>query len=169
MKDLLDWWWKRRQQKNAQFPFIIAVGAVFWGMWAYTQGATDRKIVAQFRDNGETVPGEIQSGEVGIIGRSQKNYVLKISYTTVDGRLFNKKFYVKRKYYDSVHNGGLITKPDVEVLYLRDSPSDAMIRGETPYHTEYQWLGPLVALAGVGYLGYRVKLTTASDDYDHSL
>ena len=57
----------------------------------------------------------------------------------------------------------------MEVLYLLDSPSDAMIKGETPYHTEYQWFGPLVALAGVGYLGYRVKLTTASDDYDHSL
>lgn len=148
-------------------PIIIAVIAIFGGIWAYSKGASDRKTLGQYRDGGETVQGEIQSGETERVGRRGRNYILKVGYTTLQQRLFNKKFVVSKSFFESVDKNGIITSPEVEVVYLRDSPGDAMIKGGTSFRPELQWIGPLVSLAGLAYLGYRIKRATVSDNYDH--
>jgi hypothetical protein len=150
---------------------VLSIVAFFLGIWLYSSGADDRKLLAQYRDEGETVPCEIISGEIQEVygGRQGPtyNYILKVRFTTLDQKLINKKFMVSKSFFKSVGKDGVITKPSAEVTYLKDSPSDAIIKGGTSLRPELQWLGPLISLAAAGYLWYRLKKTLSDDNYDH--
>jgi hypothetical protein len=148
-------------------PLILAVIAVFGGFWACSEGNSDRKTLAQYREGGETVPGQVISGKIEKVGRSGRNYVLKVNFTTLQNRLFNKEFSVSSSFFNSVGKDGIITQPAVEVVYLKDSPSDSILKGGTKFSPGLFWIGPLISLAGAGYLWYRLKRATADDNYNH--
>jgi hypothetical protein len=152
-------------------PIFLSVVAFFLGIWLYSSGADDRKLMAQYQDEGETVPGEIISGEIQEVYNGRRgptyNYILKVSFTTLDQKLFNKKFMVSRSFFNSVGKDGVIMKPSAKVIYLKNSPSDAIIKGGTSFRPELQWLGPLISLAAAGFLWYRLRKTLADDNYDH--
>ena len=136
---------------------IFAVIATIGGIGCYFSGADDSKQLKKFESEGVTVKGEIQSGESVRSGRRSRNYNLVVSYTTKEERKFNKTFKVSSSFFNSVGENGVLTTPEVDVIYLPSNPGEAIIKDGTPFSPELQWVGPLIAVGGVGYLGHRFK------------
>jgi hypothetical protein len=140
-------------------PIIIAVVLLFGGFWSCSKGREDRRILAQYEKEGDQVTGEILEGEIERISRRELRHVLKVRYTTLDGKLFNKRFTVTKSFYKSARPEATVT-----VRYLKDSPSDSFIEGGTSLSPSLQWVGTLTSVAALGYLAYRFRQTLRDDN-----
>jgi hypothetical protein len=136
---------------------IIAIIAIIGGIGCYISGASDKKTLAKFTEEGVTTEGIVMSGESKRSGRRSRSYNLDVSYATKEGMNFRKTIKVSSSFFKSVGSDGQVTKPIVPVVYLRSNPVEAMIKDGSPLNPELQWIGPLISLAGIGYLGYRIK------------
>jgi hypothetical protein len=143
-------------------PILIALIVVIVGIVMYSEGSKDRAHLDSFEKDGVTVKGEIQGGESHRTGRRGRSYNLKITYLTAEGRQFNKDFSVSSSFFKNVGAEGIITNPDVEVVYLKQNPGDAMVKGGSNYSPEFRYLGPFLSLGALGYLGLRVRKTLVS-------
>lgn len=139
---------------------IIAIIAVIGGIGCYISGASDKKTLAKYTEEGVATEGIVISGESKRSGRRSRSYNLEVSYKSKEGANFRKSIKVSSSFYKSIGSDGVVTKPIVPIVYLRSNPGDAIIKDGTPFNPELQWIGPLLSLAGIGYLGYRIKALT---------
>jgi hypothetical protein len=141
---------------------FFAIVAIIGGIGCYVSGANDKKTLAKYAEEGVAAEGIVMSGESKRSGRRSRSYNLDVSYKSKEGANFRKNIKVSSSFYKSIGSDGVVTKPIVPVVYLRSNPGDAIIKDGSPFNPELQWIGPLVALAGIGYLGYRIKALTKS-------
>jgi len=139
---------------------LFAVLAIIAGIGCYISGASDKKTLAKYAEEGVTVDGTVLSGESKRSGRRSRSYNLEVNYSTKEGLSQTKSIKVSSSFYKSIGSDGVVTQPSVKVVYLRSSPGDAIIKDGTPFSPELQWIGPIIALAGIGYLGYRIRALT---------
>lgn len=146
----------------AMKAIIIAIIAIIGGIGCYISGASDKKTLAKYAEEGVTVDGIVMSGESKRSGRRSRSYNLEVAYATKEGSNHKKSIKVSSSFYKSIGSDGVVTKPIVPVVYLRSNPSEAIIKDGSPFNPEFQWIGPLISLAGIGYLGYRIRALTKS-------
>lgn len=137
-------------------PIIYGIGAIIVGIMLFFSGKKDKERSEIFAAQGVTVKGEVQSG-ASSGGRRSKSYNLEVAYTTKEGKACTSPIKVSKSFYNSIGSDGVVTQPLVEVVYLPEKPMDAIIKGGTSFNPEMQWPGALVALGGLGFLGYRLK------------
>ena len=89
-------------------------------------------------------------------GRRSRSYKLNVIFPVKDGKPVTKEFKVSSSYYKSIGSDGKITVDTVPVKYLANDPQQAIIVGGSDDDSILLWVGPLVAVASLGYLAYRL-------------
>lgn len=89
---------------------------------------------------------------------------MNVIFPVKEGKPGSKEFKESSSYYKTIGSDGKITVDTVPVKYLVNDPHQAIIGGGSEDDSILLWVGPLVAVASLGYLAYRLfgrKETTA--------
>ncbi len=82
---------------------------------------------------------------------------MDVAPTTKEGKASTSTIKVSKSFYTSIGGAGVVNQPLGEVVYMPEKPPHAIIKEGTSFNREMQAPGALVALGGLGFLGYRLK------------
>jgi hypothetical protein len=121
-------------------------------------GLDNKSLNDRLNNEGKTVAGEIVGGEWKKKRKGSKSYSLDVSFKPESGPTVNKRMKVDSTYFEAHVAGEEISDPQTTIRYNPAKPEEeSIIEGQGEDLWIMIYLGPVLALIGLGGLFYKFK------------
>jgi hypothetical protein len=142
---------------------ILLIILTIAGPFLTFMGLDNKALNERLAKDGKTVPGIIEGGEWKKGRKGGKTYKFDVSFKPENGPAVNKKMKVDSTYFNQHVSGDAISNPLTTVRYNPAKPEEeSVIEGQGEDLSLMIYIGPVLALIGLGGLFYKFKSRKAA-------